>query len=324
LAKKKVIVDNTKVIRLEKPSTLVELHAKEFSIDLKVQRELNEARAEQMAENFQPHALGIVTASKREDGHIYCLDGGHRISAARKARYDGLIATRLFTGLTLKEEAELFLTLNNSRAVQPIDRFKVRVTKGEPVASAVNRVLETYGLHVDWASNSAMNTISAISTLEKVYAGAGVREKGEYPDLVDNLIKTLFKAYAAQDQKLDRATFSRTVLEGLGIFIATFGKRIDYDRLVYVLQGTTPRQIVANTRTLRDAKVKGASLGMNAATVFWQLYNSRNRQKLPDFNQVEPKNDSYHLERKQKQDPLYVDPNQYVMEDVMEKETANA
>lgn len=307
----------TAVVKLDKPSTLVELHAKEFSIDLKVQRSLNEDRADAMAKNFQPHALGLLTASKREDGHIYVLDGGHRCSAARKAGYDGLIATRLFTGLTLKEEADLFLTLNASRAVQAIDRFKVRVTKGDPAATNINNVLQAYGLHVDWANNDSLGVISAIGTLEKVYSGAGIREPGEYPELVDKVIRTLHRAYG---DKSDRSTYSRVMLEGLGIFIATFGSQIDYERLVFVLQGTVPRQIAVQTRAMRDAKVvKGGTLGGSAAMVLHRMYNHRWRgQKLPEFHQVEPRNASYHLDRKK--DPLEVDPNQYVIEDAMQDE----
>jgi hypothetical protein len=326
MVKVAVPVNPPKVSVLSKPSKLVELHAKEFSVDLKVQRQLNEDRADAMAAKFQPHALGLLTASKRADGHIYVLDGGHRCSAARKANYDGLIATRLFENLTLEEEAELFLTLNSSRAVQAIDRFKVRITMGEPSATAINKVLQTYGLHVDWANNQSLNTISAIGALEKVYHGAGVREEGNYTDLIDNVIRTLHKAYG---EKNDRATYSRVMLEGLGIFIATFGKRIDYDRLVYVLQGTVPRQITVQTRAMKDAKViaKGGTLGMSAAMVLHRLYNHRFRFKLPEFMEVEPRNDSYHEDRLKK-DPLYVDPNQYVIDDALkeqaDKEKASA
>jgi hypothetical protein len=312
----------TKVVKLDKPSSLTELHAKEFSLDLKVQRQLNEDRAEKMAEDFQPHALGIITASKRADGHIYCLDGGHRISAARKAGYNGLLATRLFTDLTLEEEAGLFLALNSSRAVQAIDRFKVRITQGEKSAVAINKVLKTYGLHVDWANNDTLNTISAIGTLEKVYKGAGVREEGEYIDLLDQVIRTLHRAYGDRN---DRSTYSRVMLEGLGILIATFGKRIDFERLVYVLQGMTPRQIAANTRAMRDAKIqKNGTLGTASALVIHRTYNNRWKSKLPEFHEVEPKNAGYHKDR------LEVDPNQYVkdenqssIEDVMEKEHAH-
>lgn len=308
MVKVRVPVDNkTKVVTLDKPSKLVELHAKEFSLDLKVQRQLNEDRADKMAEDFQPHALGLITASKRADGHIYVLDGSHRTSAARKARYDGLIATRLFENLTLKEEAQLFLTLNSSRAVQAIDRFKVRVTEGEPIAVGINKVLSRYDLHVDWANNQSLNVISAIGALEKVYKGAGIREDGEYPDLIDKLADVLTKAYG-NNGRTDRSVYSRVMIEGLGIFIAIYNKRIDMDRLIFALQGATPRQIVTNTRVLKDAKLKGSQLGMNAAQVILNMYNNRNRNKLPDMNTIEPRNDSYHADR--------VDPNQYVKKDI--------
>jgi hypothetical protein len=310
VAKKKIIVNTAHVVMLEKPSKLVELHAKEFSIDLKVQRILNEARADAMADKFQPHALGMVTASKREDGHVYLLDGAHRISAARKANYEGLIATRLFENLTVQEEAELFLSLNSSRAVQAIDRFKVRITQGEPVAVGINNVLKAYGLHVEWANNESLGVISAIAALEHVYHGAGVWKKGDYPDLVDKVIRSLYRAYG---EKAERATYSKIMLEGLGIFCASFGARIDYDRLQYVLEGTVPRQIAVQARTLRDARGKknAAGLGRAAAEVIHQMYNHRFKAKLPEFGAVDvlnalPEGPAYD------QDPLYVDANQYV------------
>lgn len=310
MVKKKIIVNSARIITLEKPSKLVELKAGDFSIDLKVQRILNEARAESMADKFQPHALGLVTASKRADNHIYLLDGAHRISAARKCNYDGLIATRLFENLTLQEEAELFLSLNSSRAVQAIDRFKVRITQGEPVAVSINNVLKAYGLHVEWANNESANVISAIAALESVYAGAGVWKKGDYPDLVDKVIRSLHRAYG---EKGDRMVYSKIMLEGLGIFIASFGARVDYDRLLYVLQGTVPRQIAVQARTLRDARGKknASGLGRAAAEVIHQMYNHRFKSKLPEFGAVDVLN-ALPEAKGYDQDPLYVDAAQYV------------
>lgn len=310
VVKKRVVVNTAHVILLEKPSRLVELHAKEFSVDLKVQRILNEARADQMADKFQPHALGMVTASKRADNHVYVLDGAHRISAARKAGYDGLIATRLFENLTVQEEAELFLSLNSSRAVQAIDRFKVRITQGEPVAVGINNVLKAYGLHVEWANNQSLGVISAIAALESVYHGVGVWKKGDYPDLVDKVIRSLSRAYG---QSQDRMVYSKVMLEGLGIFCASFGARIDYDRLQFVLQGTVPRQIAVQARTLRDARGKknAAGLGRAAAEVIHQMYNHRFKMKLPEFGAVDVLN-SLPEGKGIEQDPLYVDASEYV------------
>jgi hypothetical protein len=297
-------------LKIQHKSKLVELHCKEFSIDLKVQRELNEKKAQEIADDFEPEALGLLIASKRADGHTYLIDGATRVSAARKISYEELMATRLFEGLSIREEAELFLRYNKTRAVQAIDRFKVRVTMEEPAAVNINNVLKAFNLHVDWANNASLGVISAISTLEKVYAGCGVRDEGEYPELLYKVIKTLVDAYGSNG---DRMTYSKVMLEGLGIFIASFGSRIDQERLVRVLQETSPRQLAVQTRTLRDAKARGGSLGKNAADTIHQIYNHRNRNKLPDFNEVEPKN-NYIPEH----DPLYVDPNQYVQPELQD------
>jgi hypothetical protein len=71
-----------------------------------------------------------------------------------------------------------------------------------------------------------------------------------------------------------------------------------------------PRQIVAQTRTLRDAKVtRAGSLGQNAAEVIHRLYNARGwKDKLPQFHEVDGRTTKF------EEDPLYVDPSQYVRE----------
>lgn len=298
------------IAKLDKPNRLEELDCMQFSIDPRVQRQLNEQRVETMSEDFKPHALGLITASRRADGHLYVLDGAHRVSAARKAKFDGLMATRVFENLTLAEEAGMFLTTNTTRAVQPIDRFKVRVTMGDPAAVAINHVLKHYGLQVNWAGNGAINAVSAVGTLEKVYYGAGVRPEGQYSDLVDRVIGTIHKAYGPDGERIN---YSRTMLEGLGIFWATFSKRIDPDRLTQVLQATVPRQIAAQARTLRDAK--GGTIGENAAEVLHRLYNHRYRGgsgKLPEFHEVDVSATFFVPES----DPLWVDPSQFVIDKI--------
>lgn len=287
------------IVPVTKPGKIVELSPKEFMIDLKVQREVNELRVIEMAKNFQPQSLGLLTASKREDGHIYCLDGAHRIAAARKARWNGLLATRLFTGLTLAEEAGLFLTTNNTRSVQAIDKFKVRITMGDPSAVNINTILKNFDLHVDWANNESKNIISAIATVEKIYYGAGVLPYRDHPDLVYKVFRTLTDAYGLDS---GRTTWGKAMIEGMGIFWASFGSRINRERLVEALQGNPPRAIVAQAQMLRDAK--GGTIGENAAEVIHKHYNHRNRAgKLPAIGDVDPR-DAWGVEM----DPQYVSP----------------
>lgn len=297
----------THIEKLDKPSRLQEMHAGDFSIDPRVQRELNELRVEQMAADFRPDSLGLLTASERVDGRIYILDGMHRMVAARRANYEDTMATRIFTGLTLAEEAGLFLTLNQTRQVQAVDKFRARITLGDRVAVNINKILHMYGLSVNMSAAQQPNSVSAIVTLEKVYRGAGVRTDGEYSDLVDKVIGTIQRT---QDTTEKQTVYSRVMIEGLGIFWATFGKQIDRERLDFAMGTMTPAQLAIRARGRREAK--GGTLGENAAEVIWSAYNNRLRVgKLPDFNKVEPM-----ANLDPTTDELYVDPAQYVRETV--------
>lgn len=297
-ASKQLTRRKVEVAPLTKTGKLVELHAKEFMVDLKVQREVNDLRVEEMAKNFQPQSLGLITASKRADGHIYCLDGAHRVAASRKAGFDGLLATRMFEGLTLAEEAGLFLTANSTRAVQAIDKFKVRITMGDPVAVNINTILKNFNLHVDWAGSDSKNVISAVATLERIYFGCGVLPERDHPDLLYKVFRTLVDAYGLEQ---GRATFGRAIMEGLGIFWASFGSHVDKNRLRDALQSTPPRVLIGQARMLRDAK--GGTIGENAAEVIHKHYNHRNRQKLPPIGDIDPR-DAWGVEM----DPNYVNP----------------
>lgn len=304
----------TRIEKLDKPSSIRELNAGSFNVDLRVQRQLNEKRVDDMAADFRPDSMGLITASKRVDGRLYILDGAHRVSAARKAKYDGMLATRVFEELTLVEEAGLFLKLNNTKSIQAIDRFKVRVTMGDRAAVNINNILKAYDLHVDWSAAAQPNTVSAIVTLEKVYRGAGVWDDAEYSDLVDATVATIHKAYGGDTRN---TVFSRPLIEGMGIFHATFGKKIDRDRLAEVLANVPPRQFVSLARTRRDAT--GGTLGENAAEVLHDLYNRRRKDKLPSFEKAEP------INVRASRDHMEVDANQYVLPlPLDDRETADA
>lgn len=311
-----VKTQKTHIEKLSKPSHIEELHAGDFYTDYNVQRSLQEPRVAEMAADFRPDSMGLITASLRPDGRIAILDGQHRIMAARAARYDGPIVTRVFEQLTVQEEAGLFLTLNKSRAVSTIDKFKVRITLGDPIATNINKILKAYGLNVNFANTKSTNTIGAVVTLEKVYHGAGVRDGGHHADLIDRVVGTLIAAYNGDTRP---AVFSRPMIEGLGIFHATYGKRIDKERLVDALSGIQPRQVATRARTRRDAL--GGSIGENAAEVMLEIYNHRRKDKLPPFKNVDP----YANYSDPTKDELYVDPAQYIKKEIEEtKELAHA
>ena len=104
--------------------------------------------------------------------------------------------------------------------------------------------------------------------------------------------------------------FSKSVVEGLGIFWAHFGSRIDRDRLVEIVAEMHPRQLVAKSRARRD--MMGGALGENAAEVIHAAYNHRYRNKLPAFSDVDPRNN--HVPDVTL-DSLYQDPNKFAREE---------
>jgi len=78
-------------------------------VDQRVQRTEgpDQRRVDKMASTFNPDALGVLILSERKDGALVCLDGMHRYLSARKAGHTDLMESKVFTGLTLAEEASL-------------------------------------------------------------------------------------------------------------------------------------------------------------------------------------------------------------------------
>lgn len=80
------------------------------------QRDESEGRiSSEIAQNFDVVAFGAITVIQSESGELRVLDGGTRLSAAMKRDDIKMVACLVFLGLTLAEEAEAFLRINENR-----------------------------------------------------------------------------------------------------------------------------------------------------------------------------------------------------------------
>ncbi len=63
-----------------------------ITVDPRVQRTEgpDQRRVDKMASAFNPDALGVLILSERADGTLVCLDGMHRLLAARQAGHTAL------------------------------------------------------------------------------------------------------------------------------------------------------------------------------------------------------------------------------------------
>ncbi|MEV7596893.1 DUF6551 family protein [Kitasatospora sp. NPDC089797] len=119
-------------------------------------------------EGYDERRIGVPTVSARADGTYVWLDGQNRGALSERAgRGDERIAMKVFRGLDLAGEAELFLGLNDNRRVALIYKFAAEVTARRPEAVAISRIVADFGWAVSDAGNP--NNIAAVAALGTIH-----------------------------------------------------------------------------------------------------------------------------------------------------------
>lgn len=137
------------------------------------QRNLNQARVDRLAADFDLEQLGTPTVNER-DGGFYILDGQHRVEALRQIGYgDQQLQCWVYVDLTDDEMAETFLRLNDYLAVHAYDRFRIAVNAGRPNETDIDRIVRANGLVV--SRDALPGAVSAVGTLSRVYNRGGAK-----------------------------------------------------------------------------------------------------------------------------------------------------
>lgn len=131
------------------------------------QRQLNPARVDHLAADFDLEQLGTPTLSER-DGSFWIIDGQHRVEALRQIGWgDQQIQCWVYVGLDEQQEADKFDRLNDVLAVHAFDKFRVRVAANRDIESDIDRIVRAQGLVV--SRDNLPGAISAVGTLRRVY-----------------------------------------------------------------------------------------------------------------------------------------------------------
>lgn len=256
--------------------TYAETTPGDLTFDIRVQRleGLNDAHVRRIARNFNPAALGVATVSAREDGTQVVLDGRHRVAAAMEVGHPSIPAI-FYHGLTLQQEAELFLLLNDFTSPSAIAKFKVRVVQGDPDAVEITRILEKNGWTV--APGSFSGYFNAVVAAERIYHGLKPLPKDKYPDQLNRVLKIIVATWGK-----DFHGVHRTILTGLASVLARYGDEVDNDRMVNALASTRPSFLIGDARSLKS--LQGGSSAAALSRVIVGKYNSRLRSgRLPDW-----------------------------------------
>lgn len=212
----------------DKPYTEELIRVDDLQVDPHIQRlYLDVRRVDRMVLRFNEAALGVITVSRRNAVTNIVIDGMHRREATRRARGgDYLVATHVFEGLTLPEEAQMFVDLNNMNKPNLFDLFRLRIVAEDPQAIAINKLLMAYGWKV--ASTNSRGVVKAVGTLDDLYL-QGQRAEN---DLLQFVLMTVTRAWG-----LDHEAVRASILTALAAVFTEYGDTLDQDRLVHILKG---------------------------------------------------------------------------------------
>jgi hypothetical protein len=249
-------------------------------IDRRVQRStISKGHVRKIAENFNEGAIGYLTVSARDNGTYAVLDGQHRKAALELLGHGegALVPCDVRHGLSLQQEAALFLLLNTMNNPLPLDKFLVRVIEGDPVALDISAIVNEAGWQV--GDGGRQGFIPAADALERVYTGRGLKHapKGSDPAALRATLRILTSAWGH-----DMRAVHGLLLLGTGAVCRRDGTAVDAASLSSRLakHAGGPAGVIGKAKSV--AVGRGVQNAMSFVIV--QIHNQKRRTRaLPDW-----------------------------------------
>lgn len=236
--------------------------ANDLKIDHSYQRVPSQAKIDKIIKNFNSSAIGVVTLSIRENNDLYIIDGQHRVEALKKMGLGDrdLNAIVLFN-LTVAQEAELFVTMNDSRTKPKRgDIYRASVKAGDSVSVEIQSVFDKFGLKV--AEKPGYKIIRAIGTVHKVYSRIGVNK-------LEEVLSLLIEANG------DHSTsFQAEYIEAVSCLVVQF-KDLDKKRLSQAINGIGDPALAVLKASSIATTSKPIDKTLSLASMILDKYNYR-------------------------------------------------
>lgn len=249
----------------EHEATIEQIRLCDMTVYPEAQRRFKPKWAAELANKFDPQLLGILTLNMRNDGSYAVINGQHRRAAGQIAGYNEFAVTcHVYRGLTLAEEAKLFLALNNNRNVAAIDMFVVGVLEGNETSVGVSRVLQEFGIEVGTGNHLAF---MAVRTAKSIFEDSGA-VSGE--EAFRTALRIATDAWAGPETA-KKGYLNGTIIHGLALMALMYGPKLDPDSMAAKLKKWDPQGLIGNIRG-RRATHQGSS-GTVARVVLTEIYN---------------------------------------------------
>lgn len=197
--------------RVERETRLRWVSIEQMRVSPMAQREIRRARVDRIVASFDLEQIGTPTVNER-DGHFYIIDGQHRIEALRELGWgDQQIQCWAYAGLSEEDEAEKFLKLNDTLAVDAFSKFKVGVHAGREAETDIDRIVRAADLRVSMDIRDG--SVRAVGTLRRIYDRDGAA--------------TLARTLRICRDAYGDSGLEAPVLDGIGLLCGRYNGEID-------------------------------------------------------------------------------------------------
>lgn len=195
------------------PITVENIDRTKLFIDARYQRPLDENRVLRMATNYDEHMFAPLEVSARPDGVFAVFDGQHRKSLVDLLEHT-TVPCRVHRGLTLEQEAALFVSLQQSRKnVSAVSRHTASLVAGNEQAKDIDRIVRKNGYTI--SDGQTTNSIKAATNVYMVYRSYGAG----HLDFTLSLIRELWVG----QRNANHGNF----ITGVAKFLHHYGHKID-------------------------------------------------------------------------------------------------
>lgn len=230
---------------------------------------LNQSRVDHIVADLDLEQIGAPTVNERA-GKFYIIDGWHRTEALRQYGFteDDKIQCWAYSDLSEQDEAERFLKLNDTLAVDALSKFRASVHAERAVECDIDRIVRAQGLIV--TRDKIDGAIGAVGTLIRIYHRNG-------PAVLSRTLRIIRDAYGTPG--LDAA-----VLDGIAYLCGRYNGDLDdevvIDRLNKTLGGVSGLLNRANQLRLNTGKPRGHCVAAAAVDI---TNAGRGGKKLPSW-----------------------------------------
>lgn len=262
-------IDDASVSRL-----ISNVKVKDLVIDLTYQRKPNDVKVAKIVNNFDPNAIGVLVCSMREDGIVAVIDGGHRVAALNAMGLFNLdVKCLVFFDLTIKDEAEMFTTLNDNRTKPKTqDIFKSKVIAGDSDAVRIKAVLDKIGLSI--SNGPANNSVRAMGTISSIYKRSGSA-------VLEDTLLALSMAFDKHS-----TSFSDSALIAVSKILTTFNNKIDAKRFVSSLSTFGSANFWTNKGAAISKAMGYKDVNIGMIVCLLNEYNKRLKSNRLDIKEI--------------------------------------